>query len=275
MAELDDHVSMLRAWADATARADARRRRFGARHHDYRWRPPLDEARVAAIEGAIGVELPASYRRFVTALGDGGVGPYLGVMPLDHPVQLAAARGAFVPEAEGAALYRGVIGLGHVGCGQLAFLVVRSGDPAAGAGEVWIDARAAGGGVVPIAPDFDVYYLAWITALAHNQLPRAFVAPGSCALPQALSHYLASVEARAGVARGALSAEAMRAAFATLPIGAIRCEASGDDPFFAAGDALDPCAACEVLLTNLEARGLSRDRVQAGENPLPARASGA
>ncbi len=272
----DDHVPALRAWAAHAATADARRRRFGARHHDYQWRAPVAEGRVAAIEAELGVALPAAYRRFVTALGDGGVGPYHGVMPLDHPVQLAAGRGAFDPDAiDGVALYRGVIGLGHIGCGQLAFLVVRTDAPGAGAGEVWIDARAGGGGVLPIAPDFDVYYLAWITALAHNQLPRAFVAPGSCALPRSLSQYLGAIEARTGVAAGTLSADAMRAAFAALPIDAIRCEASGDDPFFRIGDALDPCPACEVLLANLEARGLPRDRVAAGENPLPARRSAA
>lgn len=265
----------LRAWAADADKRDPRRRRFGARHHDYAWRAPLSEARVAAIEDELGVALPASYRRFVTTLGDGGVGPYQGVMPLDHPVQLTAARGGFASDAPGAALYRGVIGLGHVGCGQLAFLIVRSADPAAGAGEVWIDARAGGGGVLPIAPDFDVYFLAWITALAHNQLPRAFVAPGACALPQSLSQYLGAIEARAGLQPGELGAPAMRAAFSTLPVDAIRCEASGDDPFFHAGDAIDPCAACEVLLENLAAHGLVRDRVAAGEKPLPARASGA
>jgi len=267
----DEQVSALRAWAELSARTDPRRRRFGARQHDYQWRAPLAEARVVAIERQLGLGLPASYRRLVTELGEGGVGPYYGVMPLDHPVQLAAAEGEFRSDATD--LYRGVIGLGHVGCGQIAFVVVRSADPAAGVGEVWIDARASDGGVVPIAPDVDVYFLAWITALAHSQLPRAFVEPGACALPRALSSYLAAIEARTNVSLGALDARAVRDAFAALPVDAIRCEAPGDDPFFAAGDAVDPCPSCERMLENLSGQGLSRDRVRAGGRPLPGRGS--
>ena len=91
------------------------------------------------------------------------------------------------------------------------------------------------------------------------------------ALPRALSEYLAAIEARAGVAPGALSPDSLRAAFAALPVDAIRCEASGDDPFFPIGATLDPCCTCEGLLANLAGHGLARDRVMRGENPLPTR----
>jgi hypothetical protein len=270
----EDRDVALRAWVEHVAQADPNRRRFGARHHDYRWRPPLADARVAAIEDELGVALPAAYRRFVTALGDGGVGPYGGVMPLDHPVQRAAAAGEFRADArDGRALFRGVIGLGHIGCGQIAFVIVRSADPGALPGEVWIDARASGGGVDRIEPDFEAYYARWIAELTYNRLPRTFVAPGACALPAVLSQFLQAAELRAGVAPGTLAAPAMREAFAALPIDAIRLQANGDDPFFDDGDPIDPCPACEVLLTNLGAQGLARDRVKAGENPLPARRS--
>jgi hypothetical protein len=89
-------------------------------------------------------------------------------------------------------------------------------------------------------------------------------------MPAALSQYLHAVEARAGVAAGALSPEATRDAFAALPIGAIRVTAIGDDPFFAEGDAIDPCPSCGVLLDQL---GVPPDRVEPGQNPLPARRS--
>lgn len=260
----EERAATLRAFAAQAAAADPHHRRFGARHHRYAWAPPLSEARVEELERAIGAPLPASYRRFVTTIGDGGCGPYHGLLPLDHAVQHAIAAGTFDPTAPGRALYRGVIGLGHVGCGQVTMLIVR-GDAA---GEVWIDARACGAGVFALAPDFDVHYLAWVTAVARNELPRAFAPPGACPLPRALSAYLRSIEARTGAAPGSLAPHEVGAALRALPVDAIRIEASGDDPFFAPGDPLDPCPACEALIANLGRQGLARDRVQDGKNPL-------
>lgn len=271
MSEPEARDAALRDWVDHVAATDRGRRRPGARHHDYRWRPPLTEARAAALEAELGVGLPAALRRFAIALGDGGVGPFGGVLPIDHPIQRAAAAGAFDPHAEGRALYRGVLGLGHAGCGHLAFVIVRSADARVQPGEVWIDARASGGGVRAIDADFDAYYARWVGEVTHGQPPRGFGARGACSVPAALSHYLHAVEQRAGVASGALSASATRDAMIALPVGAIRIAASGDDPFFTAGDALDPCAACARLLDQL---GVPPDRIQPGENPLPARGSG-
>ncbi|MEV5828973.1 HEAT repeat domain-containing protein [Spirillospora sp. NPDC052242] len=54
--------------------------------------PPLPEERVAAFEDRNGVRLPDAYRRFVTTIGNGGPGPYQGLLALDpdlHDPQLA------------------------------------------------------------------------------------------------------------------------------------------------------------------------------------------
>ncbi|GGV39423.1 hypothetical protein GCM10010182_74830 [Actinomadura cremea] len=56
--------------------------------------PPLTEDRVAAFERRNGIRLPDAYRRFVTAIGNGGPGPYRGLLVLDpdqHDPQLAGA----------------------------------------------------------------------------------------------------------------------------------------------------------------------------------------
>jgi hypothetical protein len=50
--------------------------------HGYRLREPVDTATLDRAERAIGVPLPEGYRHFVTAIGDGGAGPYWGVIPL-------------------------------------------------------------------------------------------------------------------------------------------------------------------------------------------------
>ena len=124
---------------------------------------------------------------------------------------------------------------------------------------------------IALAPDFDAYYLAWIQAIAHNQLLPGAVAPGACPLPRALSHYLAGHERRQGIAAGTLGADAMRAAFVALPPGSIRCEASGDDPYFPDGTSLDRCPTCAAMLARLEGLGLAPDRVAEGQTwPPPA-----
>lgn len=259
--ELEDLAPTLAAWLAATARADPRLRRFGAARHRYQLRAPLAEAAVAAIEAASGVALPAAYRTFVTTIGDGGAGPYYGLWPLAHPAQRAVAAGEFTPAARGRDAYHGVIGLGHVGCGQLALLIVRGPH----AGEVWIDARGADGALRVVAPDFGAYYVAWVRAVTHDQLLSGAAPPGSCPLPRALSGYLARCEQRQRVAPGSLTPAQLRDALGALGPGAIRCEASGDDPFFAEGAALDPCPSCAVMIDRLQAQGLRPEAVVAGE----------
>lgn len=272
-----------RAWIAELAAADPRRRRFGARQHAYRVEEPLGDERVRAFEHACALRLPDDHRAFVAVTSGGGAGPYHGLLPLDHPVQRRCAAGTFeltaaasleeidarAPRARAAIdpVYAGVIGLGHVGCGQLALLVVRG----EAAGEVWLDAREAGAGVGPIAPDVASYVDEWVQRVSRNQLPRALVPPGRCALPNALSAFLASREDALGLARGTIGGDALRAALASLPSGAIAVRASRATPFFAAGDALDPCPACEVLLENLRGAGLAADAVAPGLPPIPAR----
>src|SRR5690242_2351707 len=62
-------------------RRDRRRRVFGAASHQYKLNPPLPVSVIAAFEERHGVSLPEDYRRFVTEVGNGGVGPYYGVLP--------------------------------------------------------------------------------------------------------------------------------------------------------------------------------------------------
>lgn len=60
--------------------------------HGYRLNPVADDATVARAERAIGGPLPAGYRRFVTTIGDGGAGPYWGVLPLAEALSWVEGR---------------------------------------------------------------------------------------------------------------------------------------------------------------------------------------
>ena len=55
---------------------------FGANGHHFLLNPPLEETDVDAFEQRHSIHLPAEYRHFLTAIGNGGAGPYYGVFPL-------------------------------------------------------------------------------------------------------------------------------------------------------------------------------------------------
>jgi hypothetical protein len=259
----EDFLATLRDAIAHLATHDPACKRFGARHHRYRVGPPIAPARLDELERDLEIRLPDEYREHVLAISDGGAGPYHGLMPLDHPIQLAAARGTFGPGAP----YQGVVGLTHLGCGYVAFLVVRGEHR----GQVWLDARGSGDGVFRIDDDFRAFVLEWIDTLARNRLPRGFVTPGRCALPAALTSYLHAVEDREGVARGALPPAKVREALDAIGPGGIATADTGDTPFFASGDAIDLCPTCEQTVENLLPQGLRRDQLVPGLAPLPMR----
>ncbi|MGN9908454.1 SMI1/KNR4 family protein [Phytohabitans sp. LJ34] len=60
---------------------------LASRAHGYRLREPVDTATLDRAERAIGAPLPEGYRHFVSAVGDGGAGPYWGVVPLGEALE--------------------------------------------------------------------------------------------------------------------------------------------------------------------------------------------
>jgi len=63
----------------ALDRKDPRRKVFGAVSHQYRLNPPLRVRTIEAFEQKHQVTLPEDYRYFLTAVGNGGAGPYYGL----------------------------------------------------------------------------------------------------------------------------------------------------------------------------------------------------
>ncbi len=140
-------------------------------------------------------------------------------------------------------------------------------------GQIWLDARGSGDGLIPMYPTFRAMLNDWIAAVATARWPRGWITPGRCALPSALTSYLATVEQRLGVAAGTLDGEPLREALGAIPDGGIACAETGDTPFFDAGDLVDPCVVCEQTVENLLARGLRRAQLSPGINPWPMRAA--
>ena len=66
---------------------DVRRRGlkcFGSQAHAFRLNPPIAEAEVHRFEHRHGISLPDDYRAFLIQAGNGGAGPYYGLLPLDN-----------------------------------------------------------------------------------------------------------------------------------------------------------------------------------------------
>jgi hypothetical protein len=147
---------------------DMRRRVFGAFRHDYRFNAPLSMKRVEKFERDHKVSLPTPYRRFITELGDGGAGPYYGIVPLapkalhllkPFPYTKPAKRvDAEIMEAN--APVPGALRIAEYGCAIHIMLVVRG----KAKGQVWWDARHESG-AAPVTGSkskpmpFDVWWL--------------------------------------------------------------------------------------------------------------------
>jgi hypothetical protein len=55
---------------------------FGSEKHGWRLNPVLPEAVISAFESEHGIRLPDDYRQFLSRAGNGGAGPYYGILPL-------------------------------------------------------------------------------------------------------------------------------------------------------------------------------------------------
>lgn len=76
---------------------DAQRQAFGAELHQYEAAAPLSEGEIAAAEARLGCALPSELAGFYCEVGDGGVGPYYGTVPVNS-LQTEDAKYIFIGE---------------------------------------------------------------------------------------------------------------------------------------------------------------------------------
>ena len=139
-----DQIERIRRKLATVPQADGRSRSFGEEKHGYRLRPPLGESQVADFEDRHGIRLPEGFRLFLLNLGDGGAGPYYGLLPLERALDVAdeptsdflSRPSPLVPgmprdegwmDALGCTAedcYRGAIALVEQGCSYYTLLIV-------------------------------------------------------------------------------------------------------------------------------------------------------
>jgi HEAT repeat protein len=117
---------------------------FGSDHHRFQLNPPIDEGAIRRFERKHATRLPEDYRTFLRLAGNGGAGPYYGLLPLkkwneaaleEQPGYLARPS-PLRPEMPAGVeweqalncswedLFQGTLALVHQGCSYYALLVV-------------------------------------------------------------------------------------------------------------------------------------------------------
>lgn len=157
---------------------------FGASNHEYLLNATVPMKKIIAFESKYQIKLPAEYVEFMTTVGNGGAGPYYGVVPfedclfadLDYKraddylnpsepfIHTAAWNMTFEPtvteedEIEYANQYeefqdeyydnkykQGVIAISNFGCAVTIHLVVNGSEH----GHIWTDDRTSDNGIYP------------------------------------------------------------------------------------------------------------------------------
>ncbi len=166
----------VRACAARLRQLDSRRAAFGSSQHRYAFAAPLLEQSVLDYEAQHGVALPLEYRAFITGIGNGGAGPFYGVLPLpSQPGDLRqpwpySERHEVLDDEEFDLEPPGAIRVSDYGCAMYLLLVV-SGPHA---GEIWWDARYEAAGFDPILTEDGrrLRFDAWWLGIMNRQLER-------------------------------------------------------------------------------------------------------
>ena len=190
---MKDIFNTLKQDIEMLKRKDRHLRIFGAASHNYKLNPTLSESHLLTFEEKHKITLPDDYRLFLKEVGNGGVGPYYGMFPLENFYQSRFYDGSdencigndflqtpfpysknnpFVENEMDDDLtdevyaqefiknLNGTITLAHQGCGYFDMLIVSGEDK----GKVWIDARVSDYGMNCIFDSFTEWYFHWLNA---------------------------------------------------------------------------------------------------------------
>jgi hypothetical protein len=155
---------------------------FGSNQHRFRLNRCLSESAISKFEVKHRVRLPEDYREFLLRVGNGGAGPYYGLLPLekwadammeDHPDYLARPsplrpdmpadiRWEETLQCPWEELFQGTLALSHHGCAYYALLVVTGSFRGR---VVYINLDCCGAPYFVLDEDFVSWYERWLDEL--------------------------------------------------------------------------------------------------------------
>jgi len=184
-----NHLERIKQKLDHLRQVDTRRTIFGAESHQYLLNPCLSEWQIRSFEQSYAIHLPDDYRSFLQAIGNGGAGPYYGIIPLEQSLRdWCREEDPLYPSKEfplhtslelytlgsGADFDRymisyytqGTIDICDYGCAIYFMLVVNGSEK----GSIWVDDRASDGGIFALTQrigqhrhvDFLTWYENWL-----------------------------------------------------------------------------------------------------------------
>jgi hypothetical protein len=181
---LMNRLERIKRKLDHLRQIDASRSIFGAESHQYQLNPCLSESQIRAFEQTYAIRLPDDYRSFLQTIGNGGAGPYYGIIPLERslrdwcreedplypskvfPLNTNLELYTLDPTADferymTSYYTQGTIDIGDYGCAIYFLLVVTGSEH----GSIWVDDRASDGGIIVLTQQIDqdtrVDFLTW------------------------------------------------------------------------------------------------------------------
>lgn len=166
---------------------------FGSEHHKYNFDSDISENEIIEFEKKHKFTLPLSYRQFILEFGNGGCGPYYGLLNLEkgildipqnskqseiinlsNPLRFESIwnikdikRDTNFQEEDydNAKWCDGMLRISHIGCGAFINIVVTGKEK----GNIWVDDRVSEGGFFPVnyynekhKTNFTEWYLEWL-----------------------------------------------------------------------------------------------------------------
>ena len=140
---------------------------FGSFTHRYELFPPLSENQVETFEIENQIKLPAEYRLFLTEIGNGGAGPFYGIIKFEKAIDGYTSVQPFKWTNEAVVkldandfytegtVYNGVVEICEQGCGSSNILIING----ESYGEIWTDSY---GELIPEKYSFARFYNNWL-----------------------------------------------------------------------------------------------------------------
>jgi len=117
--------------------------------------PTLSEEEIQIFERKHGITLPIEYRLFLQLVGNGGGGPYYGLLPLHDEIEFISKE-IIEGEEEEVELFEGkFLKLSHEGCGYFYGLALTGEET----GNIWNDSRASNVGMHKLYFGFGHYVI--------------------------------------------------------------------------------------------------------------------